>query len=195
MARKSIKDFLELVRKKIDFQRLEKREKVFLTVGVVFLICFCVIQFIIFPYLDAKKRLDKSLAVKKADLARIIQMQKEYVHLEKQAGVTQNRLSERAPGFTLFSFLEEQATKANVKQQIQYMKPSTSNKDEGEQQSIVEMKLQHITLAQLVGFLRLAESSKNMVFVKHISIQGSNSEGNGLDVILQVFTFTNMPAL
>lgn len=179
------------LRKKIGIQQLEKREKIFLSIGVIFLLCFCLIQFVFFPYFDARKRLTRSIASKREDLAKIMQMQQKYRLLKHQAGTTKDKLSERAPGFTLFSFLEEQATKADVKQQIQYMKPSTSEKEGEEQQSIVEMKLQHISLAQLVDFLKLVESPKDMVFVKRISIQESGSEGKALDIIVQVFTFVN----
>ncbi|MDR3631685.1 MAG: type II secretion system protein GspM [Desulfocapsaceae bacterium] len=176
---------------KTGIQRLEQREKIFLGVGVVFLLCFFLMQVVFFPYLDAKKRLAKSLKDKRSYAVKIVQMQKEYRLLKGQAETTKGKLSEREPGFTLFSFLEEQATTAKVKEQIQYMKPSTTDQDGAEQKSLVEMKLQRISLDRLVGFLKLIESSKAMVIVKHISIQESSTDDNALDVVLQVFTFVD----
>jgi len=191
MTGTSSKRIWRSLRKRIGFQRLESREKIFLFIGVVFLLCFLILRFVFFPYLDARKRLTRSIEAKRADLVKIEQMQKEYRALEHQVGATQDKLTERESGFTLFSFLEDQATKAEVKQQIQYMKPFTTEKEGGDRQSIVEMKLQHISLTQLVGFLRLVESTKDMVYIKHISIQQSGSEGGTLDVIMQVFTFAD----
>ena len=183
-----MKQILQSIRGKIRFQQLEQREKIVLGIGVAFLLCFFLVQVVVFPYLDTRKRLTRSLADKTSNLTRIIQLQKEYLRLKNEAGETNNRLSERAPEFTLFSFIEEQATTAKVKQQIQYMKPSTSDKDGVEQESAVEMKLQQVSLAQLVDFLKLLESSENLVFIRHISIQESGANERLLDVILQVVT-------
>jgi general secretion pathway protein M len=188
MVTHSYKKILQSIRGKFSFQQLERREKLFLGIGTAFLLCFFLIQLVIVPYLDTRKRLTRSLTDKRSNLAKIMDMQKEYFRLKSQAGGTYNRLSERAPGFTLFSFVEEQATIAKVKQQIQYMKPSTSDKEGGEHESAVELKLQKVSLAKLVGFLKLIESSENMVFIKHISIQESGANDNLLDIVIQIVT-------
>jgi general secretion pathway protein M len=176
---------------KTGIQRLQQREKIVLAAGIAFLGIFFFIQVVISPCLDAKKRLAKSLRDKKANVVKIVQMQKEYHLLKDRAEAAKGRLSQRDPGFTLFSFLEEQATKAQVKQQIQYMKPSTLDQDGAEKKSLVEMKLQRISLDQLVGFLEQVESAKDMVVVKQISIQESSADDTSLDVVLQVFTLVD----
>ena len=82
--------------------------------------------------------------------------------------------------------MEEQAVHAKIKQQILSMKPTTVETDDHAQESIVEMKLQKITLGQLVGFLKLIESPDKAVVVRHISIQESGE--TYLDVIMQIVT-------
>ena len=52
------------------------------------------------------------------------------------------------------------------------------------------MKLERITLGQMVGYLKLIESPENLVSVKRVSIQANKKETQFLDVILQVLTFT-----
>jgi hypothetical protein len=52
------------------------------------------------------------------------------------------------------------------------------------------MKLERITLAQMVGYLKLIESPENLVSIKRISIQSNKKETQFLDVVLQVLTFT-----
>ncbi len=74
---------------------------------------------------------------------------------------------------------------------ISYMKPSTVEGDEDLQESIVEMKLQQISLKQLVDFLKLIESPEKVVSVKRISIQESGKEKGLLEVIMQIVTFVN----
>jgi hypothetical protein len=51
------------------------------------------------------------------------------------------------------------------------------------------MKLERITLGQMVGYLQLIESPENLVSIKRISIQSNKKETQFLDVVLQVLTF------
>lgn len=185
MAAFSLKEIPLLIRAKTGLDRLEPRERMFIGIGVVFLACFFLLQFVLSPYIEARQRLARSLASKKADLEKIGQLQKEYRHL-RMSGGTDGRPSGQMDGFSLFSFVEEQAVHAKIKQQILSMKPTTTETEDHTQESIVEMKLQKITLGQLVGFLKLVESPEKAVMVRHISIQ--ESDETYLDVIMQIVT-------
>jgi general secretion pathway protein M len=55
------------------------------------------------------------------------------------------------------------------------------------------MKLQTITLKQLVDFLELVESPQNIVALKRISIQENKKEKGTLDVIMQVVSLNLNP--
>jgi len=109
--------------------------------------------------------------------------------LKSRQGDIEKRLAKRAAGFSLFSFLEEQAAAAKVKGLVTYMKPSTNEIDEGFNESIVEMKIEKVNLEQLVSFLRKIESDDMIVLVQRISIQ-ENTQTNGLlDSVLNIKTF------
>ena len=54
---------------------------------------------------------------------------------------------------------------------------------------MVEMKLEAITLPQLVGYLYRIESPDDVVNIKRISISENKKEQGYLDAILQVITF------
>jgi hypothetical protein len=102
----------------------------------------------------------------------------------------QNRLQKRSPSFTLFSFIEEQATTAKVKQHINSMTPSTSEGEGPLQESRVDLKLERISLQLLVEFLQLIESTDNIIVIKRISIQENSKEEGTLDTVMQIITFT-----
>jgi general secretion pathway protein M len=184
MAAPLFKEIPRRIRENIGFDRLEPRERLFVGIGAVFLACFFLLLFVISPYFEARHRLAGSLANKKADLEKIVQLQREYRHLRTAAG-TDFKLGQTA-GFSLFSFVEEQAVHAKIKQLILSMKPTTVETDDHTQESIVEMKLQKITLGQLVDFLKLIESPEKGVLVRQISIQESSDLS--LDVIMQIVT-------
>jgi len=173
---------------KSGIEKLNSRERWVLIGGIGFVVCFLLLQLVIIPVLDARNNLEKSIARKKQELIEIKLLQQEYYTLKSEEGTIQARINQRPAGFTLFTFLDQKATEAKVKKQIMYMKPSTVTGDELNE-AMVEMKLQQITLADLIGFLRLVESEENVVFIRRFSIQESGDKQGYFDSILQIVTF------
>ena len=69
------------------------------------------------------------------------------------------------------------------------MKPSTSvQKDSPYKISQVEMKLQSLTLEQLTTYLHMIETSKNMVYIKRLSILKTGKQEGFIDAVIQVET-------
>ncbi len=184
-----ISKYFTRVREKSGFDNLEKREKITIFIGACFILCFLILQFAITPYFDARKKLENSIAKKKSDLIELQTLQQEYRTLKAEAGGIKEQLQKRAANFSLFSFLDSQATEAEIKDLISYMKPATSEGDGDLLESSVEMKLQRISLEKLVAYLERVESPENVVSIERISIQESSKENSGLEVILQIMTF------
>ena len=174
--------------RKSGIDKLNSREKWVLFGGVAFVLCFLLVQLVILPVVEARRNLEKSIVRKQQELQEIKLLQQEYRTLKSEEGTIQARINERGAGFTLFTFLDQQANKAKVKKQIMYMKPSMLDGDELNE-AMVEMKLQQITLAALVEFVRLVESEENVVFIRRFSIQESGDAQGYFDVILQIVTF------
>lgn len=179
---------LETIKSKLGLEQLSAREQIILAVGGLFIAGVIVYQVIVSPYLDARSRLLNSIERKKEELAQIRQLKQDYSDLRIEEGGIKANLAKRSPGFTLFAFLDQQAERAKVKQQIKYMKPSVISGDDSLDESVVEMKLEEVTLEQLVEFLRLTESDVNVVSIRRMSIQTSAREQGYLDVILQIVT-------
>ena len=180
---------IKTIQQKSGLDSLDGREKRVLFGGIIFVLCFFVLQLVILPLLDVRTNLETSIEKKNRELEKIEQLKEEYQRLKAQEGGIQAMIAERSPGFTLFTFLDKQVTEAQVKKQIKYMKPSTEEGDDNLNESMVEMKLQHITLKALVSFIMLVESEENVVSIRRISVQESGNEQGYLDVILQIITF------
>ena len=153
--------------------QLAKREKYFIALAVMFIVLALFIQLVIAPFFEKKESLQSNLALK-----------------QKDSNTLARRLATRPKNFTLFSYLEKAAGDAGIKDNIKYMKPSASTSKGSFKESLVEMKLEHITLGQMVGYLRLIEAPDKLVSIKRISIQSNTKETSYLDAILQVLTFT-----
>jgi len=182
-------NLLASVRARLGLDQLSARERMVLLAAGVLVAAFLVYQLLVSPYMDARDRLLGSIESKKAELAQIRQLRQQYLDLRAEEGDIKSNLAKRSPGFTLFAFLDQQAESADVKPQIKYMKPSLVTGGDGAlDESVVEMKLENVTLERLVEFLRLTESDENVVSIRRMSIQTSARDEGYLDVILQFVT-------
>lgn len=169
--------------------KLKKRERYAIYTAGIFICLFIGLQYIVFPFLDKREKVQRSTAAKTRILADMVLLKTEYESLRNQADSAKSRFSKRPGGFTLFSFLDDLAGKARIKSNITYMKPSISiQKNSPYKLSLVEMKLQAVTLDQLTAYLHMVEASPNMVRVKRLSILKKENQKNGINVVLQVET-------
>jgi len=169
--------------------RLARRERYLISLAACCIAIFLVFQFLIFPFFENRKRIQRGLKAKETGLEEILKLRAEYEAYQKGSHGVQHSLANRDKGFTLFSFLEKAAGEAEVKTHIKHMKPSISSGTGPYKESMVEMKLEAITLQQLVGYLYRIESPDDMVSIKRISISQNKKEEGYLDAIIQVLTF------
>ncbi len=170
-------------------KKLARREKYSLYALSVVICLFVVFQFLVFPSLDKRERLKRTLQAKTDILEKMTALQSEYNTIKKRTELSKSRFAKRDTGFTLFSFLDKLTGKAGIKNHVTYMKPSTSvQKNSPFKISQVEMKLQGLTLQQLTSYLHMVETSKNMANIKRLSISKTGKQEGFIDAVLQVET-------
>jgi general secretion pathway protein M len=168
---------------------LNKREKVAVLAAAAAVLVFALLQFLVFPLVEKNERLSTTLTARQQELEQIRQLQAEYRQTARKADSAQLFITRRKRGFTLFSFLETLAGKTRVKSHIAYMRPTrTPRKDSPYQLSMVEMKLQGITMSQLMAYLHGIETSRNMIAIKRLSISKKEKEADFIDTVFQVET-------
>ncbi len=168
--------------------KVTRRDRMVLIAGSIFVLLFIVLQFGFFPLKDKRERLRRGIEAREKAVEEMKELQVEYRQLHSKANSLLDQLVGRQNDFSLFSFLEQMAAKSDVKKNITYMKPSETADEGPFKEVLVEMKLQAITLKQLVDFLQLVESPENVVALKRISVQENKKEEATLDVIVQVVT-------
>ena len=169
--------------------KLNNREKYAIYAASGALGVFVLLQFALFPALDHRAQLKRQLHVKRAALGEIRALQAEYHAMQNQSEQLKRRYTNRAEGFTLFSFLDQLASDTGIKDHIAYMKPSSSvQKNRSYKVLMVEMKLQDVGLEELTKFLYGIETSPNIVVVKRASFVRKGKDKGTLDTVLQVET-------
>ena len=165
--------------------KMTKRERnaVLLAGGVITV--FLVLQLIVFPVMDKRELQNRRLSVRTKELKEIQILKAEYETIRQQADRARRSITQRQGGFTLFSFLDRLAGETGLKDNIAYMKPSTSGLDNSPfKLSIVETKLQSVTMEQLTAYIYRIETSPNMVRLKRLSITRKGKEQAYLDAVL-----------
>ena len=170
-------------------KKLNKREKYIIYGAFSVVGLLIIVEFIVTPFFEREDRLQATLHDKIANLEEMQHWRSEYEALTKNTQVSETRFARRQKGFRLFSFLDQLAGQAGIKDQISYMKPSKINqKNSAYRISRVEMKLNAITLEQLVTYLHGVETSENMVDIKKLSITKKDQKAGLISVVMQVET-------
>jgi general secretion pathway protein M len=155
--------------------------------GVVLIVLIMGIA--VFPFLDAKEKLAKAIKINQKKLSEINQLSAEFTSLEAKTSAIRNTVSSRGAGFTLFSYLEKKATQANVRGRIKYMNSSKGTQSPSFEESLIDMKLEKITIKQLTDFLYYAESPADLVRIKKITINKMKESPEYLNAQLQISSF------
>lgn len=184
-----MKQLIERLIRLLD-RKFSKREQAGLAAAAAVIFLFILIKLIFTPVVNTKNRIKESLSAKEIELKEMITLKTEYDALKKSSELSEKNFLSRDSSFTLFSFLDNLAGSAGIKENISYMKPTTTKNPGSERKkSTVEMKLQDITLNQLTTYLHGIETSKNMVFVKRLSISKKGKQDGFITVVLQAETF------
>lgn len=167
-------------------KQLSRREQIAVGIGGGALMLFIVFQFVVFPLIDGRSKLNKRLQAKEKAIVEMRELRQRYQRINQHSGSLSTILGQRESDFSLFSFVEKRAADSEVKELIAYMKPSESMENENFKQSQVEMRLQSISLGKLVAFLEQVEAPEQLVGINKIVVQENTKEAGTLDVTLHM---------
>jgi general secretion pathway protein M len=171
------------------FNKLNKRERYAIMIGVGVVGVFMIVQFIIEPIFSQTEQKINALKTKAVMLEQMRQWQAEYEGLTQKATLSKSRFRHRPKEFTLYAFMNELAGKVGIKDRITSMKPTKKvQKNSPYKISRVEMKLEAITLEQMTNYLYGVETSRNMVEITKISISKKDKKQGLITAVLQVET-------
>jgi general secretion pathway protein M len=167
---------------------LNRREKYIVAGGACCLLIVLVLLLVVSPLLNKRERLTRALAAKTIELDEIRGLQADYLILQEKAGRAKGNLAKRDKDFSLYSFLDSLARDVGIK--VSSMKESSpsSQGDANIKTTMVELKLQAITMEQLAQYLHKVEYSGNNLYIKRMSISETSKLEGYIDVALQVET-------
>jgi general secretion pathway protein M len=159
------------------YYSLSDREQWALKIGVLALLIFLVLQFLLFPLDNRVKRLESSVRTKEKDLTELKTIADKYKSLPQPGSAGKS-----GEAFNLFSTLESQVAKSGLMEKIEYMRPGAMQLDNAREEKWVEVKVNRVTLKEMTSLLYNLESFGRGVFIKRLS---ARKDGDYLTLILQ----------
>jgi len=166
-----------------------KREINVLLFGTLFVILFLGYQFGVVAVLDKRDNLKRIRTEKHVALEEMFVLQQQFLKVSGNFDTKTQALAGRNSGFSLFSFLDAQARKSRVKENVAYMKPFTKKIENSLYDlETAKINLKQVYLKNLVDFLYQIESSQNGVTITSLSLSKSGKEKSMLDAIIETQT-------
>jgi general secretion pathway protein M len=169
--------------------KLGGREKLMLIAGGVAVALVLFYRLGLSPAIERLRTLDRLVALKAREVHDMRALSETYVTQKRLLEEVNHSLSQRGQDFAIFSFLEDLANKAGIKNNIMYMKPALTTPGELFRESSVEMRLEGIALQQLTRYLYDIERAPQFLRVRRMQIKPRAANPDLLDVTFQVSTF------
>lgn len=171
------------------WQQLTNGQKRALTVGMLFVVCAILVQFAVFPWMDARQRMRNSIAASEKALRELTTIGREYAVLKRSSDAIKKVIEQRPPGFALFSYLEKKATETGLKSHIKSINPLKPTAAGAYEEAAVEIKIETLTIKQLFDFLYNVESPEQMVRIRRITVGKMKETPEYLVADIQVYAY------
>jgi len=174
------------------WQHFSQRERLLVSAGGAIVAAALVFLLIIDPLMASIDKLDRQARRKAKDSQELALVAQEYVI--KQARIA--RLEQRMPSppaqFSLLAFMEEATTTAQIRDRIVGMQPQAPTVVQGYQETAVDLRLDGVSLPQLLALLVAIEQAPYDVRVHHLQMKPKYDNPVNLDATLKIVTYAKV---
>jgi general secretion pathway protein M len=171
------------------WDNLGAREKLYILAGAGIAIVILLIQFVILPFWEERERLARAVEAQEKILKEMNTQLAEYRLLRRDMDTLQRAVASRPPNFTLYSFVERKAREAGVRGNVKAINPSRGMSAGSFEETIADVSLERITTRQLVQFLYHADSPRDAVRIRKLTVRKSTESPEYLTATVQLATY------
>ncbi len=165
----------------------QREQRVLIGAGAVFVLL--ILYLTVDSVLQGYDRLETKIAKTRKEVENLTQLREEYMEAHKQLEEVKTKLDRMEKGFSMLSFIEDLANKQNIRENIGSVKPKELPLNDDYNESIVELKMDNVTLPDLVDFIYKIENSGHLLKVKRLRIKTRFDNRDLLNVTMQVTTY------
>jgi len=174
------------------WQHFSQRERIIVSVGGAVIAAVLLFLLIVDPLTASIDKLDRQARRKAKDSQELALVAQEY--LAKQARIA--KLEQRMPSppaqFSLLAFMEEATTTAQIRDRIVGMQPQAPLVVQGYQETSVDLRLDGVTLPQILALLVAIEQAPYDVQVHHLQMKPKYDNPVNLDATLKIVTYAKV---
>jgi general secretion pathway protein M len=174
------------------WQHFSQRERIIVAAGGTVVAAVLAFLLVIDPLMATIDKLDRQARRKAKDSQELALVAQEY--LVKQARIA--KLEQRMPSppaqFSLLAFMEEATTTAQIRDRIVGMQPQAPIVVQGYQETAVDLRLDGVSLPQILALLVAIEQAPYDVQVHHLQMKPKYDNPVNLDATLRIVTYAKV---
>jgi len=171
------------------WENLTGTQRLYMMIGAAALGVILVVQFALLPFMAEKNRLRGAIKTNEKVLKELTVLGLEYSAQKRRVEEVRAIIGRRPPDFSLFAYLDRKAGEGALKQHIKAMNTSKIASANDYEEVAVELRLEKVTLKQLVQFLYMVESPGEYIRVKRMAISKMKESPEYLGATLLVATY------
>jgi type II secretory pathway component PulM len=167
------------------YQKLEPRERILVQIAAVLVAIFLIYNLIYIPVVDLGSGLEDRIAQRQQDLVEVRRLAGTYAQLKADLAKAEQHTVPLGRDFSLFSIIQASMTKSVGRDKIGSIAPGSDRKlTDGFTEYSLQLKLDNVSLSQLVDALYGINSLPVPIGVSTIRIQRRSQDTHSYDVDL-----------
>lgn len=174
------------------WQHFSQRERIIVAAGGAMVAAALVFLLIIDPLIATIDKLDRQARRKAKDNQELALVVQEYVVKQARIAKLEQRMPIPPAQFSLLAFMEEATTTAQIRDRITGMQPQAPIVVQGYQETAVDLRLDGVSLPQLLALLVAIEQAPYDVQVHHLQLKPKYDNPVNLDATLRIVTYAKV---
>ena len=166
--------------------RLTRREKLLAIALAIFAGGWGLFAIAVKPSLERTRTLRRVISEKQDELVKLRSTSDEYISLRDNLDNVRTKVASQEKGFELLPFLETMIREHGLSKKVATMKQRVLPLGANHSETVVEVRLENLTLKQLIDFLRNIESSKVLARTKSLYIKKNLTNTEMLDSVVEI---------
>jgi general secretion pathway protein M len=174
------------------WQHFSQRERIIVSAGGAVIAAVLVFLLIIDPLMASIDKLDRQARRKAKDSQELALVAQEYVVKQARIAKLEQRMPSPPAQFSLLAFMEEATTTAQIRDRITGMQPQAPIVVQGYQETSVDLRLDGVSLPQILALLVAIEQAPYDVQVHHLQMKPKYDNPVNLDATLRIVTYAKV---
>ncbi len=168
------------------WKTLSRRERFTIGIGAAVIGAALLFVGVVDPLLERQEVLERQAGRKQREIREIATLGAQYAALQARLSTLENRLPPPEAQFSLVAFAEDAAAHARVRERIVGMQPQPPAVMQSYQETSVDLRLDGVSLTDLLALLVELEQAPYDVQVRHLQIKPKYDAPYLLDANLRV---------